>query len=165
MAVARISESVDSDGNVVQRSVLTWCPGCDSVHPFRIYTTGAGDTWEWDDNLEAPTFSPSLLCYSSVHLCAGEHEPVPCPDYDTCDEPSHSIGHEVDGVLTWRFPHGVPDGAGESVYGHGQPHTREPAFGNCHSFLKAGRWQFLSDSAHHLAGQTVDMVDLTGRWG
>lgn len=28
----------------------------------------------------------------------------------------------------------------------------------CHSFLKAGRWEFLSDCTHTLAGQTVDMV-------
>jgi hypothetical protein len=30
----------------------------------------------------------------------------------------------------------------------------------CHSFLKNGRWEFLSDYTHKLAGQTVDMVPL-----
>jgi hypothetical protein len=30
----------------------------------------------------------------------------------------------------------------------------------CHSFLKVGQWEFLSDSTHALAGQTVDMVPL-----
>lgn len=30
----------------------------------------------------------------------------------------------------------------------------------CHSFLQRGRWQFLADSTHELAGQTVDMVPL-----
>lgn len=28
----------------------------------------------------------------------------------------------------------------------------------CHSFIKSGQWQFLSDCTHELAGQTVDMV-------
>lgn len=28
----------------------------------------------------------------------------------------------------------------------------------CHSFIRAGRWEFLGDSGHALAGQTVDMV-------
>jgi uncharacterized protein DUF6527 len=28
----------------------------------------------------------------------------------------------------------------------------------CHSFVKAGRWEFLGDSTHALAGQTVDVV-------
>lgn len=30
----------------------------------------------------------------------------------------------------------------------------------CHSFVHAGRWQFLSDSTHALAGQTVPVVPL-----
>lgn len=30
----------------------------------------------------------------------------------------------------------------------------------CHSFLRDGRWEFLSDSTHALAGQMVDMVPL-----
>jgi hypothetical protein len=32
--------------------------------------------------------------------------------------------------------------------------------GVCHSFVRAGRIEFLPDCAHALAGQTVDMVDL-----
>lgn len=28
----------------------------------------------------------------------------------------------------------------------------------CHSFLRAGLWEFLADSTHDLAGQTVEMV-------
>lgn len=30
----------------------------------------------------------------------------------------------------------------------------------CHSFLRDGRWEFLGDCTHALAGQTVDMVPL-----
>ncbi len=30
----------------------------------------------------------------------------------------------------------------------------------CHSFLRSGEWQFLTDSTHDLAGQTVPAVDL-----
>ena len=37
----------------------------------------------------------------------------------------------------------------------------------CHSFVRAGQWEFLTDSTHDLAGQTVSMVDqpdwLTGK--
>lgn len=29
----------------------------------------------------------------------------------------------------------------------------------CHSFIRNGQWQFLSDCTHDLAGQTVDMVE------
>jgi hypothetical protein len=30
----------------------------------------------------------------------------------------------------------------------------------CHSFVRNGRWEFLSDCSHSLAGQTVEMVPL-----
>lgn len=30
----------------------------------------------------------------------------------------------------------------------------------CHSFVRAGRIEFLSDSTHHLAGQTVDLPEI-----
>jgi len=34
----------------------------------------------------------------------------------------------------------------------------------CHSFVRAGQWQFLGDCTHTLAGQTVDMVDIPDDW-
>lgn len=30
----------------------------------------------------------------------------------------------------------------------------------CHSFIRGGKWEFLSDCTHALAGQTVEMIDL-----
>jgi hypothetical protein len=30
----------------------------------------------------------------------------------------------------------------------------------CHSYVRAGRWEFPSDSTHALTGQTIDMVPL-----
>ena len=32
--------------------------------------------------------------------------------------------------------------------------------GQCHSFVRDGRWEFLTDSNHALAGQTMDLPDL-----
>lgn len=53
---------------------------------------------------------------------------------------------------------------------HARPVTFEPSLlvqsGNadgptvCHSFVRAGRWQYLDDSTHALAGQTVDVEPL-----
>ena len=31
----------------------------------------------------------------------------------------------------------------------------------CHSFVKNGQWEFLADSTHDLAGQTVQMIPIT----
>lgn len=154
------------------RSVWTYCPGCETAHPFTIEVyDGYGGrqdgqpepTWEWDGNLEAPTFSPSMLCYSTVHLCE-----VQRPDYvhieecpGDCDRPSHGFA--------WRFPDGrlqtyrvddvMPEEATQ-VRTHYLPHVVEPAWGNCHSFLRDGVWDFLGDCAHRMAGQKVPMVPL-----
>lgn len=162
--VARVVENTDDQGNVVIRNVWTWCPGCNSLHPFRVLTTGAQEVWEWDGNLEQPTFAPSLLCFDSVHLCEGEHDPVLCENYDECELDGHAMGaRTANGGVQWRFPDGLPDEY-ISVYGHTQPHPREPSQGNCHSFLRAGVWEFLGDSAHQLAGQNIPMVPLPGGW-
>ena len=34
----------------------------------------------------------------------------------------------------------------------------------CHSFIKNGKWQFLSDCTHELAGQTVPMAKIPEDW-
>lgn len=44
-----------------------------------------------------------------------------------------------------------------SILVNGRPESRGK---RCHSFVKAGQWEFLSDCDHALAGQTVPMVPL-----
>lgn len=39
-------------------------------------------------------------------------------------------------------------------------HVVKSTDSRCHSYLKQGRWEFLSDCTHALAGQTADMVPL-----
>jgi len=40
-----------------------WCPGCKTNHRFvtKLAEGETGPCWSFDGNLEAPTFSPSLL--------------------------------------------------------------------------------------------------------
>lgn len=40
---------------------LFWCPGCEMPHGFRVAGAPGEPTWDFDGNLEVPTFSPSLL--------------------------------------------------------------------------------------------------------
>lgn len=77
------------------------CPGCDAPHGVN---TGArpGPAWSFNNNLEQPTFNPSVLC-----------------TYDRLDQPQHV----------------------------------------CHSFVRNGQIQFLTDCTHHLAGQTVPIPE------
>jgi len=39
---------------------------------------------------------------------------------------------------------------------HGEEHEKR----RCHSFIRNGEWQFLSDCTHDLAGQTIPMVEI-----
>lgn len=158
--VARLWERgiIDGDKRLVLKEVLTFCPGCESAHPFTIdnggMTRAKGDprpTWEWDGNLESPTFSPSMLVYSSVHVCKDRHIVTECLTHDECDEKVHSIMnyHDVTDESDWKYGHDS-----------GHPSDVSVPFGNCHSFLKSGVWEFLSDSAHSLAGHKVPMIPL-----
>ncbi|VVE49252.1 DUF6527 family protein [Pandoraea terrigena] len=45
-----------SEGN----GLSFWCPGCG--HPHRIqHGAGKGPRWNWNGNVERPTFTPSVL--------------------------------------------------------------------------------------------------------
>lgn len=140
------------------RMLLLWCPGCQSMHA--VHVPGEDGSlpnhviWEWNGALdETFTISPSLLCHMSTHLCEGEHGPVVCPNPDSCGATGHLILN--DDTTSHRL--GQPEPS-ERILGHGTPHTRDPAWGNCHSFIRNGHWEFLGDCAHSLAGQTVPMV-------
>ena len=125
-----------------------WCPGCDNAHNVNV-SGPVQPIWEWDRNLVAPTISPSILVMNSVHLCGDDHRAVnECPDHATCPRVGHAVTYDDEVTET-----GIH-------YWHGTGHSRDPAWGNCHSFLRTGVWEFLGDSAHHLAGQSAPMVPL-----
>lgn len=92
-----------------------WCPGCDDVHG--IHTNAEG--WNWNGNLELPTFTPSVLV--TMTKWKGTFE-----EYGKWTRPTHP----------------TVEPGGECT---------------CHSFVTDGKIQFLTDSTHTLAGQTVDL--------
>jgi hypothetical protein len=150
------------------KEVRVWCPGCKQAHPFRVWVDpemperpagGAYPTWSWNGSLESPSFEPSLLCYTSVHLCEGEHDILSL----RCDKEFEECGHKGHGY-GWILPDGtvrqykvyeydqIPEGTVQFTFGGSSPHPREPAWGNCHTFLRNGVWEFLSDCGHSLRG-------------
>ena len=47
-----------------QESVWFWCEPCDTHHSFVTKSAKPGGTqWDWNGDLERPTFSPSLLVW------------------------------------------------------------------------------------------------------
>lgn len=156
MVVRNWVKTVDGQTTSHGRGCWVFCPGCQMSHVFDVVGEDGSQPdhqpWQWDGNMEQPTFSPSMLAYNSVHLCPPSyvHHEV-CTDRENCGRSAHLILN-ADGK-------DVPP-SDEQILGHNLPHAIDPAWGNCHSFLRAGRWEFLGDSAHALTGQTVDMVPL-----
>lgn len=80
------------------------CPGCEMLHGVNVNRSKPGPGWDWNGDVDKPTFSPSIL------------------------------------VTYW--------------WGEQREDRR------CHSFVRAGRIEFLSDCTHALAGQTVDLPEI-----
>ena len=108
-----------------------WCPGCKELHAIQ-YGDGSGPRWGWDGNESAPTFTPSVLVRSGHHT--DHHKPGdPC----WC---TFNAEDKADGTLK----------PGEAMF----------TCNRCHCFIRAGQIEFLGDCSHHLANQTVPMVEL-----
>ncbi|MCU7845311.1 MAG: ammonia monooxygenase [Candidatus Thiodiazotropha sp. (ex Monitilora ramsayi)] len=77
---------------------LVWCPGCEQLHRFNVFSpnVSTGAQWQWNNDTEKPTFSPSMvikigsqICHSflrdgvweflpdSTHALAGQKVPLP----------------------------------------------------------------------------------------
>lgn len=60
-----------------------WCPGCECAHRYAT-GEGKGPRWDFNDNLENPTFSPSLLSVGQkrCHLFLKKGKLEFCKDCD-----------------------------------------------------------------------------------
>jgi hypothetical protein len=146
--VLRRRVTLTSDDQIACYSNWLWCPGCNithnitTPHPDATAPPSPDRLWDFDGNEESPTFSPSLLVHHSVHLCPPDyvHEEE-CAAYPNCGHIGHGIG--PNGEMMKR-----------------KPCIASPNYGNCHSFIRNGVWEFLGDSAHKLAGQHIPMVPI-----
>jgi hypothetical protein len=77
-----------------------WCPACDRAHGIRVARPGISGGWTWDGNVDAPTFSPSLLVKTTDFTPAGRatHDswvaagcPQPHPTCEFADVVCHSF--------------------------------------------------------------------------
>lgn len=74
-----------------------------------------------------------------------------CP---ACDQ-VHTINN------SWKFNGDVDNPTfSPSVLVQGARGFNPPVKFKCHSFIKEGKIQYLSDCSHEFAGKTVDMVDV-----
>lgn len=107
------------------------CPGCGMMHlistayeeEYRKNCIGVGrncPVWGFNDNLDSPTFTPSLLVSGVQPITDEEHAKI-------------MAGEKIE---TKKFV--------------------------CHSFIRDGKIEFLSDCTHHLKGQTVELNNVMG---
>ena len=60
--VGRVSDY----GSEITHSYIFWCPGCEEPHTFRVTPGGyGGHIWTFNNDLDRPTFKPSLLVHHS----------------------------------------------------------------------------------------------------
>lgn len=104
---------------------------CPGCECSHVITVKGNAPWGWNGSFELPTFAPSVLTMG--------HEWV-------LDDPSAEP--------IWEDVPGMPGAKRDARPGHFIEVRR------CHSFVTDGRIQFLSDCAHELAGQTVDLPEL-----
>lgn len=114
--------------NAAGGKVTYFCQGCDMPHQVRVRQEEPGPVWGWDGNVDAPTFTPSVLV-----------------TYDHMSEAGRERGQ------AFRAQHGRDPTREELPYD--EHHV-------CHTFIRAGMVQFLSDCTHGLAGQTLPLPDL-----
>ena len=60
----KLHRYTDPQNNPPSKVQQLWffCPGCKNTHAF---TVGGDHGWTWNNSMDAPTFSPSLLCNPS----------------------------------------------------------------------------------------------------
>jgi len=97
------------------------------------------------------------LVVPSSHLYEGvttTHLKLWCPG---CGDLHMITTAMSDGAPTWTWDGNTkaPTINPSILVNQGRAH---PGKEICHSFVRDGQWQFLTDSTHQLAGQTVPMV-------
>lgn len=60
--IGRKMRRVGSSEGYTAGGLAHWCPACEEMHAFALDGKNAsGAQWTWNGNVEAPSFSPSML--------------------------------------------------------------------------------------------------------
>ena len=80
-------------------SIIYWCQGCESLHRIQV-GEGPRPRWGWNGNVEAPTFTPSVLVTGRDFTEKGDADfeawhaagcPKPAPEFDSMDLRCHTF--------------------------------------------------------------------------
>lgn len=101
------------------QSIMHWCPGCEEVHGIRIKGPN-GPVWSFNNDFEKPTFSPSILCFTTFD---DEGTPLPsgtrrtlCHYYikegriEFCADSPHALAGQTVEIPPWPYENGAYGG-------------------------------------------------------
>jgi len=70
----KLRRAVGNEGKHVR--LMHWCPGCDEPHGVTI--EGGPPQWTFNGDYDRPTFSPSVLCFTT-ETTDDDDKPLPAP--------------------------------------------------------------------------------------
>lgn len=90
-----------------------WCPGCDGVHIIGVDNNDGAPQWGWDRNVEAPTFSPSILVtYEGKDAGQGDAPPARCHSFvkagliEFLGDCTHALAGKTVPIPDWPYAEG-----------------------------------------------------------
>lgn len=99
---------VSGDG---ARRLAFWCPGCDGCHVLRVLVEGGPHpAWGFNENVNAPTFTPSILV--TADFSKEDGGPDICHSYVTdgrihfLDDCTHALAGQTVNLPAWDFEYG-----------------------------------------------------------
>lgn len=71
-----------------------WCPGCEDFHGCHTRTGSKTPSWSFDNNMECPTFNPSINYYEKV--C---HYFIRKGKFHYCGDCTHELKGKIVGMV------------------------------------------------------------------
>lgn len=96
----KLRRAQGSDGVAVY---CFWCPGCDKVHAYHV---GGQRGWQFNENPDQPSFSPSLLVFEYLRDDGTVYQPR-CHLFMTngmlqyCSDSAHKLAGQTVPVPDW----------------------------------------------------------------
>jgi len=98
-----------------------WCPGCEEVHSIRTVGDRPPARWDFDGNLDKPTFSPSVkITWGKMADPSGDWPEGGCCHYfirsgvvEFCSDSTHSLAGKKVPLPEWPKAPGTYGGIEE----------------------------------------------------
>lgn len=101
------------------KSIMHWCPGCEEVHGIRV-AGPTGPKWTFNEDYENPTFSPSILLFTTyddegMPLAPGErrtlcHYFIRNGKIEFCGDSPHALAGRTVDIPDWPYKNGAYGG-------------------------------------------------------